>query len=59
MSGHDEDDIVDDAFGSWMMTKQGLALYQSDGDQVVRPPPQADFISQLLKNLSFVVISNL
>merc|ERR1719376_707275 len=39
MSGHDEDDIVDDAFGSWMMTKQGLALYQSDGDQGVRSGP--------------------
>jgi len=49
MSGHDEDDIVDDAFGSWMMTKQGLALYQSDGDQGVRSgpiviPPPSDVV---------------
>ena len=34
MSGHDEDDIADNAFGSWMMTKQGLAQSKMENEEV-------------------------
>ena len=36
MSSHDDDDIVDNALGSWMMTKQGLAQTSSGCEQVSR-----------------------
>lgn len=48
MSGHDEDDIVDDAFGSWMLTGQGLAQSKASTEEdagirtcpiVLAPPP--------------------